>query len=114
MMKNLIKLLKAISDPVRLQILRLLKEDELCVCEIVAVLKLPQPTVSNHLKILVNAELIKVHKQGTWAIYNLCTFENNKDVRALLRSVLNIIEDTDDIAILLKKLKHQNKAKICD
>lgn len=62
---------KAISDPTRLKLLYLLKNDELCVCEIIAALQKPQSTISHHLNILKNAGLIKGRKEGVWIHYRL-------------------------------------------
>lgn len=65
------EILKAFSDPTRLKILYLLQDDELCACEIIAVLEKPQPTVSHHISILKNAGLLKWRKQGVWIHYKL-------------------------------------------
>nr|HXK57067.1 metalloregulator ArsR/SmtB family transcription factor [Gammaproteobacteria bacterium] len=54
-MKVIARLFKALSDETRLRILCLLLEGELCVCDIMAVLQLPQSTVSRHLAYLKNA-----------------------------------------------------------
>ncbi|MEM2925886.1 MAG: metalloregulator ArsR/SmtB family transcription factor [Candidatus Bathyarchaeia archaeon] len=51
---------KALADPTRLEILELLREGEKCVCELVPQLKIPQPLVSRHLKILKECGLVKV------------------------------------------------------
>ncbi len=55
---------KALSDPTRLKILYLLKHGDLCVCEITAVMEIPQSTISHHLNILKNAALLKSKKEG--------------------------------------------------
>ncbi|MHC1594985.1 MAG: ArsR/SmtB family transcription factor [Methanotrichaceae archaeon] len=63
--------LKAMSDPRRLTILKLLKEGELCVCEITTALDRPQSSTSHHLSILKNTGLIKERKVGKWSHYRL-------------------------------------------
>jgi len=65
------EIFKAMSDPCRLAILRLLKEGELCVCEIMAALNRPQSSTSHHLSILKDAGLIKERKDGKWSLYRL-------------------------------------------
>lgn len=65
------KILKALSDPTRLKIIYLLREGELCVCEIMCTLEKPQSTVSHHLNILKNAGFIKWRKEGIWIHYQL-------------------------------------------
>jgi ArsR family transcriptional regulator len=62
---------RAFSDRTRLRILCLLRHGELCVCDLVAVLKVPQPTASRHLAYLRKAELVLARKQGLWSYYQL-------------------------------------------
>jgi ArsR family transcriptional regulator len=62
---------KAFADPTRLRILHLLTHGELCVCDIMAVLKAPQARVSRHLAYLRRARLAQDRKQGLWRHYSL-------------------------------------------
>jgi len=62
---------KAMSDPCRLKILLLLREGELCGCEIMIGLDRPQSTTSHHLSILKDAGLIRERKDGRWSRYRL-------------------------------------------
>ena len=66
-------LLKAIADPYRLTILATLAVsiDEVCVCEFTEALPLNQPTVSHHLRVLREAELVTSERRGTWVYYRL-------------------------------------------
>lgn len=61
----------ALSDPLRLRLLRLLMERELCVCELMRVLKTPQYKVSRHLGILKKAGLVRDWREGTWIHYEI-------------------------------------------
>ena len=71
-MKHLAHTLKALSDPIRLRIIMLLlAEGELCVCDIMAVLKLPQSTVSRHLAYLKRSCWVDTRRQGVWMYYKL-------------------------------------------
>ncbi len=63
--------LKAMAEPTRLKILKMLSQEEMCVCEIIEGLHLSQPAVSHHLKILRQAELISDRKEGKWIFYSL-------------------------------------------
>jgi len=67
------QLFKALADPHRVQILNLLatSPDPVCVCEFTEPLGLSQPTVSHHLKKLVQAGLLDREQRGTWAYYSL-------------------------------------------
>ena len=65
---------KALADPNRLRLLSIVKAEasgESCVCDLTGPLDLGQPTVSHHLKILVDAGLLHREKRGTWAYYSL-------------------------------------------
>ncbi|NWL12488.1 ArsR/SmtB family transcription factor [Paenarthrobacter nitroguajacolicus] len=65
---------KALADPNRLRLLSIVKGEpsgESCVCDLTEPLGLGQPTVSHHLKILVDAGLLHREKRGTWAYYSL-------------------------------------------
>ncbi|MEE1622741.1 ArsR/SmtB family transcription factor [Zafaria sp. Z1313] len=65
---------KALADPNRLRLLSIVKagdSGEACVCDLTEPLDLGQPTVSHHLKILVEAGLLHREKRGTWAYYSL-------------------------------------------
>lgn len=67
-------LLKALADPNRLRLLSIVKAcdtGESCVCDLTEPLDLGQPTVSHHLKILVDVGLLHRQKRGTWAYYSL-------------------------------------------
>jgi ubiquinone/menaquinone biosynthesis C-methylase UbiE/DNA-binding transcriptional ArsR family regulator len=69
-MQNLPDLFKALADPTRLRLLRLLDEAELHVNELVEVLELPQPTVSRHLGVLLRAGLVLRRRDGQWTFYS--------------------------------------------
>ena len=64
-MKHLAQTFKALSDPIRLRIVFLLQaEGELCVCDLMAVLKLPQSTVSRHLAYLKRSCWVDIRREG--------------------------------------------------
>ena len=65
------RLFKALSDPVRLDILEFLHDGEKCVCEIVPHVNLIQPVVSRHLKILKDCGMIDYRKDGTRRLYSI-------------------------------------------
>ena len=65
------EIFKAMADPCRLKILMLLREGELCVCEIMIGLDRPQSSTSHHLSILRDAGLITERKDGRWSRYRL-------------------------------------------
>lgn len=72
--EELARLLKAVADPARLQLLSLLRSKdgcEACVCDLTEPLGLSQPTVSHHLKVLVEAGILAREKRGYWTWYSI-------------------------------------------
>lgn len=72
---------KAAADPCRLRILKLLKEGELCVCEIMTALSKPQSSTSHHLSILREAGLVKERRDGKWSYYRLADGAVNEMIK---------------------------------
>jgi ArsR family transcriptional regulator, arsenate/arsenite/antimonite-responsive transcriptional repressor len=64
-------LFRAFSDGTRLRILHLLRKGEMCVGDLVRVLRVPQPTASRHLAYLRRAGLVRTRKEGLWIHYTL-------------------------------------------
>lgn len=83
------KILKALSDPTRLKIIYLLREGELCVCEIMHTLEKPQSTISHHLNILKNAGLINWRKEGIWIHYQLSCLEIWGYIQEITKTVID-------------------------
>jgi len=81
------KIFKALSDPNRLKILKLLQEKTLCVCEIRSMLKLANSTVSQHLSVLKEVNLIVESKNGKWVHYSI----NPKPSNHIVASVLSML-----------------------
>lgn len=67
--ERLARVTKALGDPIRMQLLDVLRKHagEVCVCELVPLFDLSQPTVSHHLKVLREAGLVETERRGLWA-----------------------------------------------
>lgn len=70
-MENLAFFFKALGDPTRLRILSCLKDGELCVCNLMEALDMPQSTISRHLATLRHAGLVSGRRGGKWMYYQL-------------------------------------------
>jgi ArsR family transcriptional regulator, arsenate/arsenite/antimonite-responsive transcriptional repressor len=81
------KMFKALADPVRLRLLSLITSaaGEVCVCDLTAAFDLTQPTISHHLKVLREAELVGSERRGTW-VYYWARPENLRQLSVLLDS----------------------------
>lgn len=106
-MDKLTTLFKALSDEIRLRILKLLAEGELCVCDIVAALEMAQPKVSFHLGVLREAGLIRDRRQGRWACYRLD--ESDTFRRFLTLSIIERIP-APSVAADARRLKEYRKS----
>lgn len=100
-MQDLLNIFKALSEEIRLRVIKLLEGGELCVCDIVAALDMSQPKVSFHLNALKEAGIIKDRKQGRWTHYSLD--ESDLFKRFLLLSVLDRISE-ETVAEDMKRL----------
>jgi ArsR family transcriptional regulator len=68
------RLYKALGDEVRLKLLYLVRDEEVCVCDLTAVLSMAQGTLSHHLSVLHQAGLVTARKQGRWNYYQATPF----------------------------------------
>jgi ArsR family transcriptional regulator len=86
-MKNTAQVFQSLEEETRLRILALLlEEQELCVCDLMAVLQLPQSTVSRHLSHLRNAGWLRDRREAVWAYYSIA-----KPLGPLQHSLLPIL-----------------------
>ncbi len=111
-MKEVARLLKAVSEDIRLRILLLLTYGELCVCDIMEILSLPQSTISRHLAYLKNAGFIDDRRSGVWTYYRI--YEEGDRLRKrlinLLKEELKDLPSTkSDVEALMryKEKKHR-------
>ena len=88
-MRCLVELFKAFSDETRLRIVNLLLNGELCVCELMDALQMPQPRVSHQLRILKNAGVVIDRREGKWIIYALEPKDKADPTSALLQILRN-------------------------
>lgn len=114
-MKKTAQLFKALSDETRLRILALLGTGELCVCDLVAVLELPQSTVSRHLAYLRNAGLVADRRQGVWMYYQFAqpTGPLHADLLVLLQQRLSDLHQARQDALALKQLIAKDGTAAC-
>jgi DNA-binding transcriptional ArsR family regulator len=69
--KDITTLLSALADPTRLRLIRLLLQEELCVCELVDALRIPQYKVSRHLAMLRRVGVVQARQNGRWMYYSV-------------------------------------------
>ncbi len=86
------KIIKAVSDPNRLKIIDILSCGEKCACDILEYFNFTQPTLSHHMKVLIDCGLVDSRKEGIWNYYSL----NRSNCNKLVLFFMNLITDTDD------------------
>lgn len=107
-MQTTAQLFKALSEEPRLRIIALLLGGERCVCDLMAVLKLPQSTVSRHLAYLRNTGLVENRRLGTWMYYRLAEMSDPLAVELLklLAGRLPRLPDTQQDYKMLDDFRH--------
>ena len=90
-MHHLQEIFKALSDETRLRILKLLEEREICVCELMQVLGMPQSTISRHMNVLRRAGLVRGRRDGKWVHYRLHAAEFNPFASSVLDFLRGIL-----------------------
>jgi ArsR family transcriptional regulator, arsenate/arsenite/antimonite-responsive transcriptional repressor len=111
-MQGFIKIMKALSDPNRVKIVKMLQHRTLCVCEIQNALGISQPNVSNHLKVLENAGLVESLKDGLWVNYSLADGGASPYAASLLGNLRHWLDDDPEIAELVKKVPALDRERI--
>ena len=86
-LRELEDLFAALGDATRLQMLKIIADEELCSCEVMAALELTQPTTSHHLGILERAGLLSSRRNGKWVFYKIA----NLQVRNLIAKGFNLV-----------------------
>ncbi len=70
-MQQLVQVAKAFSDPTRVRIIVVLRNGELCVCELCDILRMTQSTLSPHLRVIRDSGIVSTRKQGKWMYYSI-------------------------------------------
>ncbi len=112
-MKSFIKVMKALSDPNRVKIIKLLQQKMLCVCELRCAIGMSQPNVSKHLKILEDAGLVESQKEGLWVNYYLADGKDSPYAAILLGNLKHWLDDDPGISDLIEKVPTLDREEIC-
>lgn len=113
MLKEKTKIFKALSDPNRLRILKMLQTRPLCVCEITEVLQLATSTVSKHLSILKETGFIFEKKEGKWVNYAINGRSSDPRIASFLSSLDFWISDEQSIITDKKKVQMVDRNIVC-
>nr|WP_128894116.1 metalloregulator ArsR/SmtB family transcription factor [Longirhabdus pacifica] len=107
-MENAASILKLLGDQTRLTMVKMLESHDYCVCEFVAVFHASQPAISQHLRKLKDAGIVKETRKGQWMIYAL---NPNSPYFTLVQHILQHVPDQD---YRIKELEEQGLRVSCD
>ncbi|MEC5424662.1 metalloregulator ArsR/SmtB family transcription factor [Virgibacillus sp. C22-A2] len=101
-LEEMVPILKLLGDRTRLTIFSLLRTKQACVCELVEALEMSQPSISQHLRKLRDAKLVKEERRGQWIYYSI----NEETTHYLLvEHVLKFVPDQPDLIEKMKQAK---------
>ncbi len=112
-MKTFLKVMKALSDPSRVKIMKMLQQKVMCVCEIQAALSVAQSTASKHLQILEDAGLIASKKDGLWVNYQVADGSENPYAATLIGGLKHWLDGDQEIKKLAERLPRIRRESIC-
>lgn len=112
-MKQFIKVMKALSDPNRVKMMKILQHKPLCVCEIKEALGIAQSTVSKHLKLLEDAGLVRSFKDGLWVNYSLADGSGSPFAASMIGNLKHWLDTEPEIKELNRLLPGIDRNIIC-
>ena len=112
-MRDFIKVMKALSDPNRVRIVKMLQHKLMCVCEVQEALQISQSSVSKHLRILEEAGLVDFKKDGLWVNYHLTDGSKSPYASSLMGNLRHWLEDEPEITELINKLPYIRREEVC-
>jgi len=113
MMKQFTKVMKALSDPNRVKIIKILQQKVMCVCELQSALDIAQPSVSKHLRLLEAAGLVEYRKEGLWVNYFLADGKSSPYAASLLGNLRHWLNEDAEVSGLIAKVPDLNREVLC-
>jgi DNA-binding transcriptional ArsR family regulator len=111
-MKSFLAITRALSDPNRVRLLCALRGGEMCVCQLTELIDLAPSTVSNHLAILHQADLVESRKKGRWVFYRLPAEASGSFPRKMLEVTFDRLKEDPVIHADRAKLDEINKIDV--
>ena len=113
-MKTFLRVMKALSDPTRVKILKILEQRSMCVCELQTALGTAQSTTSKHLRILEDAGLAASYKDGLWVNYTLADGRQSPYAASLLGNLRHWLNDEEAIRAVREGVERIDRYVILD
>ena len=112
-MKEFVKVMKALADPNRVKIIKLLQQKVMCVCELQGALGIAQPSVSKHLKILEEAGLVDYRKEGLWMNYYPADGARSPYAASLLGNLRHWLNEDPEVSELIRIVPTLDREELC-
>jgi len=93
-------ILKLLGDKTRLTIVAILKQRECCVCEFLEVFEMSQPSISQHLRKLKDAGMVREERRGQWIYYSL---NQQSELYGLIQDILEHVPDQTEKIKMIEK-----------
>jgi len=93
--------------------MKMLQRREMCVCELAEALGISQPSVSRHMRILAEADLVLSHREGVWIHYLWNPSPSDRYAASMLQALPDWLEEDPHIRALLKKAAKIKREEIC-
>lgn len=97
-MRKILNITKALADENRIRALMMLQNGEMCVCNIIDMLNQAPSTVSKHMSILKQAELVETRRDGKWTYYRLADTNSNPAAKEIIRWLVANLEKDSFVA----------------
>ncbi len=104
--------MKALSDPTRVKILKILENRLMCVCELQTAIGAAQSTTSKHLKILEDAGLVESQKDGLWVNYTLADGRQSPYASTLIGTLRHWLNDEPEISSIMENIDKIDRFEI--
>lgn len=114
MLEQIVKQFKALGEPTRLKIVKLLQDKELCVCELEALLEMNQPRISQHLKVLKEAGLLKERKIKQWSYVSLSSVLADGKLSGFEQFMGSPLAELEDFSIECQRLSLWEEIKCAE
>ena len=111
-MKEFIRVMKALSEPTRVKMLKILEKRTMCVCELQTAVGAAQSTTSKHLKILEDAGLVVSHKDGLWVNYTLAGGQQSPYAASLLGNLRHWLNEDAEISAVVGMISEIDRFEI--
>jgi len=112
-MKEFLKVARALREPNRIKILKILQHGEFCVCEIQAAIGITQGSISKNLGILNEAGLVECRRKGLWAYYRLAGSPRSAYAGTLLGNLRHWLENDAEVSEMIKNLPDIRRKNLC-